>query len=51
MRVTDEVLAYFKEYIEKHTAADPNITDVIITYQVKLTNEPKNFLKLDIKIK
>ena len=49
MRVSREHLLYIREQIEIHTLADPNITDVIITYQIKDTDKPKNFLNLSIK--
>jgi hypothetical protein len=48
MRVSREHLLYIREQIEIHTLADPNITDVIITYQVKETEGSKNFLKIEI---
>ncbi len=48
MRVSREHLLYIREQIEIHTLADPNITDVIITYQVKETEGAKNFLKIEI---
>jgi len=48
MKVTRESLLYIKEQVELHTLADPNITDVIITYQVKATDGLKNFLKIDL---
>jgi len=48
MRVSKEHLLYIREQVEIHTLADPNITDVIITYQIKETQDAKNFLKIDI---
>ena len=50
MIVTTEALVFIKKQIEGHTEADSNITDVIISYQVKKTDRQKNFLKLNIKI-
>ena len=48
MRVSREHLLYIREQVEIHTLADPNITDVIITYRIKETQDAKNFLKIDI---
>ena len=49
MRVSREVLLYIREEVERCTLVDPDITDVIITYQIKDTDKPKNFLNLSIK--
>ena len=49
MIVSTKDLIYIKESIEKHTQADPQITDVIINYQVIKNARQQNFLKLDIK--
>lgn len=51
MEVSNEVLIHIKKQIESHTAADNNISDVIINYQIKKTDKPKNYLKLNITIK
>jgi hypothetical protein len=48
MRISREHLLYIREQVETHTLADPNITDVIITYRVKETEGAKNFLKIEI---
>ena len=49
MRVSREHLLYIREQIEIHTLADPNITDVIITYQIKDTDKPKKLFKFIYK--
>jgi hypothetical protein len=51
MEVSSDVLIHIKKQIERHTKADSNISDVIINYQVKKTDRPKNYLKLNITIK
>ncbi len=51
MEVSSEVLIHFKKQIESHIKDDKNITDVIINYQIKKTDRPKNYLKLNITIK
>ena len=49
MIVRRETLIDIKDIIERHTKADPSITDVIINYQLKESDRPKNFLNIQIK--
>ena len=47
--ISTKELIFIKESIEWYTNADPEITDVIINFQVRKYAAHKNFLKLDIK--
>jgi hypothetical protein len=49
MIVRRETLIDIKDIIERHTKDDPSITDVIINYQLKESDRPKNFLNIQIK--
>mgnify|MGYP003651852769 CR=1 FL=1 len=49
MIINTKELIFIKESIEWYTNADPEITDVIINYQVRKNALRKNFLKLDIR--
>lgn len=48
MRVSRDDLLFIRQEIEKHTLADNNITDVIITYKVQKNDKPRNYLYLEI---
>ena len=50
MKISRESLMYIREQVELHTHIDPSLTDVIITYQIQDTGEPKKFLHLSIKL-
>ncbi len=47
MRVNESLWDALKSTIEMHTKQDPNITDVLINYQVKESNGVKNIIKLN----
>tara|TARA_R110001606_G_C14979606_1_gene604240 strand:- start:55 stop:210 length:156 start_codon:yes stop_codon:yes gene_type:complete len=50
MKVNNSVWDALKSTIEMHTEQDPNITDVLINYQVKENNGIKNIIKLNVTI-
>ena len=47
MKVNESLWEALKNTIEMHTEQDPNITDVLINYQVKESNGVKNIIKLN----
>ncbi len=49
MKVNESLWEALKNTIEMHTEQDPNITDVLINYQVKETKN-RNYLRLNITI-
>ena len=48
MKVNESLWEALKNTIEMHTEQDPNITDVLINYQVKESNGVKNIIKLNL---
>tara|TARA_R110000787_G_C13218923_1_gene425949 strand:- start:242 stop:394 length:153 start_codon:yes stop_codon:yes gene_type:complete len=49
--MTAKELMYIKNTIQEMSDIDPQITDVIINYQIKKTDREKNFLKINITLK
>ena len=47
MKVNQSLWEALKNTIEMHTEQDPNITDVLINYQVKENTGVKNIIKLN----
>lgn len=47
MKVNESLWEALKNTIEMHTEQDPNITDVLINYQVKENTGVKNIIKLN----
>tara|TARA_R110000824_G_scaffold67353_6_gene174381 strand:- start:5630 stop:5800 length:171 start_codon:yes stop_codon:yes gene_type:complete len=51
MKLSNAAWKQLKDRIEVFLDVDPNITDVMINYQIKESERGvKNFLKLDVKI-
>ena len=50
MKVNQSLWEALKNTIEMHTEQDPNITDVLINYQVKENTGVKNIIKLNVTI-
>ena len=49
MIISSDTLISIKSEIERLTKIDPQITDVIITVQLKEKDKDKNFLFIDLK--
>ena len=51
MKLNNAAWQQLKDRIESFLEYDPNITDVMINYQIKIVDKGlKNYLKMDIKI-
>lgn len=50
MKISEETWSQLKEEIETSVSKDPNITDVIVNYQLKENNGTKNILTYSVKI-
>ena len=51
MKLNNAAWQQLKDKIESFLEYDPNITDVMINYQIKIVDKGlKNYLKMDIKI-
>ena len=50
MKLSEETWSQLKEEIETSITKDPNITDVIVNYQLKENNGTKNILTYSVKI-
>tara|TARA_R100000935_G_C2712696_1_gene114742 strand:+ start:144 stop:296 length:153 start_codon:yes stop_codon:yes gene_type:complete len=48
--MTAKEILHIKNTIEEISKEDPQITDVIINYQIKETTRQKNYLKINIKL-
>ncbi len=50
MNLSEETWCNIKEEIEASISKDPNITDVIVNYQLKESRGTKNILTYSVKI-